>query len=140
MSMDGYVVSTLKKRVFIKAALATWGTFLLNTLGVWLSLYSIIWWYDMPMHFFGGIFVGLLVIVFFLRSRNFITANIAKSTFMVVGTVVLIGVAWELYEYVFNVSSAVDSLSDLFFDMAGAIQAVLIYLRQKKILTSRILA
>lgn len=143
--MENPVAESLRKRIFTRAALATLGTFALNSLGIWLSLYSIFWWYDMPMHFFGGLFTGLLVIVVFLRRQSFFEYSILKTSFIVLAAVLVIGVAWELYEHLFDIVAGrnqiiLDSISDIFFDLAGGLQAVFVYLRHKKILFSKILA
>ncbi len=127
----------LKKRIFLRAALATIGTFVFNTIGVWLGLYSIIWWYDMPLHFFGGLFTGLLVINFLLNYKKFVFYSTLKTLFAVLLFVLIIGLLWEGYEIFFETlidrrHIFIDSLSDIFFDLAGGLEACLIYFRHKK--------
>ncbi len=143
--MDTNTANLLRKRIFTRAALATVGTFILNTIGVWLSVYSILWWYDMPMHYFGGLFTALLVISFLLRYSFFQKASIQKVAWIVISITLLIGLVWEGYEVIFalmagNVHLVLDSISDLFFDMAGAVQAVFIYHRHLGILSKKSLA
>ncbi len=132
--MEISVLSSLRKRIFKRAALATFGTFALNTLGVWLSIYSIVWWYDMPMHFFGGLFTALLVIAFLLRYSWFQNASFTKISVYVISGVFIIGSLWEGYELavavmVGNKHIILDSISDIFFDLAGSLQALFIYFR-----------
>ena len=139
--MDSLAVNLLRKRILLRAGLATVGTFLFNTLGVWLSLYSMIWWYDMPMHFAGGLFTALLIFVFLLRFSKFANLGNLKSILIVLFLTLIIGLLWEGYEIVFDIIAGrkhifIDSLSDIFFDFAGGIQACFIYMRHKNKLTS----
>lgn len=143
--MNDDMVVILQKRIFGRAALVTIGTFVFNTLGVWLSLYSILWWYDMPLHFFGGLFIGLLSISLLLRFKSFITFSLLRSTLVIVGLVFVFGVSWELYEVIFDIIAGrpqvlLDSFSDICFDLAGGLQAMLIYFRHKRIVLSNNLA
>lgn len=129
-------VKKLRERIFVRAALATIGTFVLNTIGIWLSLYSVIWWYDMPLHFFGGLFTGLLVIWFLMKYSSFNKASYFKIVFWVLAISFVIGFVWEFYEIFFYKIgslnySMLDATSDLFFDLAGSIQALFIYFRHK---------
>jgi uncharacterized membrane protein YjdF len=131
-------IKNLKKRIFIRAALATIGTFVLNTIGIWLSLYSVIWWYDMPLHFFGGLFTGLLVIWFLMRYSKFTKASYLETVFWVLFISFIIGFVWEFYEIFFYKIGGqnyviMDAISDIFFDLAGAIQALFIYFRHKNL-------
>jgi len=133
-------IKKLRTRIFIRGALVTVGTFVLNTLGVWLSLYSIIWWYDMPMHFFGGLFTALLVIWFLIHYKKFVNLSLIKTCIIVLLITLIIGVVWEGYEFIFAIIGSqkyiiLDSTSDLCFDLAGAIQALFIYFRHKRALS-----
>lgn len=132
--MELSVHTDLRRRMFMRAALATFGTFFLNTVGSWLSLYSILWWYDMPMHFFGGLFTALLVIVFLLRYSWFQNASFSKIIITILAFTLVIALLWEGYELfvaiiVGNRHILLDSTSDIFFGLAGAVQALFIYFR-----------
>jgi hypothetical protein len=131
-------IRKLKNRIFVRAALATIGTFVLNTLGIWLSLYSVIWWYDMPLHFFGGLFTGLLVIWFLMRYPKFIKASYLQAVFWVLFISFIVGFVWEFYEIFFYKIGGqdyiiIDAISDICFDLAGTIQALFIYFRHKNL-------
>lgn len=137
--MDNNNLNLLQKRLFIRGALVLFGTFILNSIGVWLSLYGILWWYDMPMHFFGGLFTGLLVLSFLVKYKKTAYLPTFKIVLISLVLVFLIGFIWEGYEFIIDLifgrwQIIMDSLSDLFFDLAGGIQAVFIYLRHKKML------
>lgn len=88
----------------------------------------------MPMHFVGGVFVFLLIV--------YIMAKIKRSGFTVNKAIlltVLIGLLWELYEVsiekivkISELTSLLDSISDVFFDTAGALSALLLLSILKK--------
>ncbi len=97
-------------------------------------------WFDMPMHFLGGFWSALIFI--YLNSR-FNNADSQKLWFFVVLTlsfVSLVGVLWELSEYLWNAitlnanqyfidlaqaglaqNGLRDTLGDLLFDLIGGL-------------------
>jgi len=114
----------------------------LATIGSW---YWIVPWVDMPMHFAGGLWVALL---FFYLNEKYLKIN--GKTAVSLTTVsfgALIGVLWEFFEYIYSFlfpSSAMfilnmpinlykDTLSDLFFDIVGAMFFCALYLIVDKI-------
>lgn len=137
--MNPVQLKALRKRIFTRAGLSAFGTFILNTLGVWLSLYSLLWWYDIPMHFFGGLFTTLLIISFLLRFKKVINFPNYKFAIIVLVLIFIFGFVWEVYEFtvitmIFKRENIpMDSLSDLFFDVAGGIEALFIYMRHRRI-------
>ena len=86
----------------------------------------------MPMHFFGGAFIALMLLWLYFYSNIVVPKprTIQKIAVYAVLTVFLLGVAWELYEFSLDtfLSSRpqylLDSISDLFFDTAGASIAI----------------
>jgi len=117
-----------RKRLFKQLAILVFFIFILNFLAGKFYWYSEIWWFDMPMHFMGGLWLGLSFIWLF-SSKNIST----KSIVSVMLCVLVVGVAWELFELYFvnhiaeNPFNLLDTLSDLFFDLAGGSLA-LVYL------------
>lgn len=114
---------------------------IVNATANFFSWYSTIWWFDMPMHFLGGYFIGLLVLLLVLFS-NF-GNGIKKDTvyeyilFLLLG-VLSISILWEVFEVVMDTYTTklgfniLDTLSDLFFDTAGALLALRTLLFYKK--------
>ncbi|MBP6883669.1 MAG: hypothetical protein KBC06_00315 [Candidatus Pacebacteria bacterium] len=105
--------------------------FLLNTIASKFYWYSSIWWFDMPMHFMGGLFLGLLFIYLF-SSKDVAKTEVLKILFWVL----LFGIFWEFFELYFvnhiadNPFNLLDTSSDIFFDLAGGCVA-LVYLSNK---------
>ena len=89
----------------------------------------------MPMHFLGGLWIGL-VFIWLFWNRKFDLKLIFSILFMVF----LIGFLWEIFEIILNYYTtqipfnALDTLSDLYFDLAGGTFAVLYF--QKRIMVS----
>lgn len=96
--------------------------------------YYSIWYFDMPMHFLGGLWEGLFFIYVLSRKPTLLPS--LGLFFKVVGFVFFIGISWEFFEYYSNnyigqdPFNILDSLSDLFFDVSGGIVAY-IYLMKR---------
>jgi hypothetical protein len=91
-------------------------------------LYWVYWWFDIMMHFLGGISIGLFLYWFFYRSAIVSPPRMSFWAFIVGGTI-LIGVAWEIFEYVMHFtytsreSYVLDTSLDLLMDVLGACAA-----------------
>ena len=113
------------------------GIFLVNFLANKFYWYSTIWYFDMIMHFLGGLWIGLIFIYAFPPKDHSMSFILRTMLF-----VLFIGVSWELYEVLVNgvlakdVFNSLDTISDIFFDLAGGFLAVLYFLR-KIVLTSQ---
>ena len=102
---------------------------LINVPATLLYWYHLVWWFDMPMHFLGGVAVFYLAFLLWLPARKWVSAN--RFYFEVVITALLFGVLWEALELFLYVRFSypafhlTDSISDLFFDLAGVFFGVL---------------
>lgn len=107
----------------------------------------IIWWFDIPMHFFGGFWAAAVFINlgsrFKVQGSRFWVDLILTLSF-----VALIGVLWEFFEFIYgsfaskagmDVLSAEamkykginlyqDTIKDLFFDLLGGLAVAIISL------------
>ena len=105
-----------------------------NFIATMLHWYYFIWWFDMPMHFLGGVFTALIGMTFGFR---FIARTYHRdphhALFSVILLVLVVGVGWELYEVLMQSISgtkfvtAVDSVSDIFFDLAGGLATLVLF-------------
>lgn len=104
--------------------------FVMNFLANIFHWYYTIWFFDMIMHFLGGFWVGLLV--FYLRHAEFSGRTLV---WMLVGALA-VGIGWEIYEFFLDQTishksfNALDTFSDLCFDLAGAATVILYYGRK----------
>ena len=101
----------------------------LHLLGILYSLYYFFRPLDLIAHFLGGAWVSLMVLWFFYFS-GFVErrADIRELLFVVFSAVLVLGLAWEVFEIAIGVpleeGYVFDTLSDLFMDVAGAMVAV----------------
>ena len=126
------------KRVLLARMVAlVWVVFFLNFVAVKLFLYSLVWWFDMPMHFLGGMFLAILSVWLCLRSA--LSAEIRKHGYflLIIGfSVLCIGIFWELFELGTNIFITFDRInirdtaSDLFFDLSGGMIGIAYALRK----------
>lgn len=112
--------------------------FFFNLFATYFHLYFFIWWLDIPVHIFGGLWVGLLSLVLYYHSDYvphkehsvLLTIAIALSSALV------IGLMWEIYEFVVdrameaNEMQLGDALKDLCDDLLGGIIAAVIFIRK----------
>ncbi len=102
---------------------------IINFIAMKAMWYYIFWYFDMPMHFLGGVVVMLLVGYIFYRAISRYSM-LPVSAIML--AVLIIGVGWEVFEYLVNnvyagqVWNKLDTVSDICFDMAGGIMGLFI--------------
>lgn len=132
----------ISKRKLIKAALIlVLAIGIINFVASYFHWYWSIWWFDMPVHFLGGVFVGMLSI--YLLYKKISVWKIGKQDLRIlmmvlVGTFVF-GFLWEIFEFFVqgssngNLANVVDSVSDICFDLAGGIFAFLMYVQNSDI-------
>jgi len=109
-----------------------------------IALYSWYPYYDVPMHFGGGVAMAVLALA--LWDNNVINVNLVSKkkwpqlvfyTLCVLGFVALVGIGWEWGEFLLDQlatvrqqwglaqTSVADTLADLFFDLLGAMCVIL---------------
>ncbi len=89
-------------------------------------------WFDMPMHFVGGMWLAGVAIWWRFFSGKFPDARIELPNFLAwgVGAAFLVGLAWEAYESVVAIltkgyiNAMPDTLSDLVLDILGGLVVV----------------
>lgn len=91
-------------------------------------------WFDILMHFLGGLFIGLSALWFFFESGYVTAKKHTRAVFIIAGSAtLLIGVSWEIFEVVAGVpiedNYALDTAIDLFMDMLGSLVAAYAYAR-----------
>ena len=94
--------------------------YLLNLKFFWDSL---LWYFDMGVHFLSGLWVGMFFL-YVLSTKNPILLSL-KSFLKITLLVLIIGILWELFQYIMNIISTtpfdpVDSTSDVIFDLLGS--------------------
>ncbi len=138
----------IRLKLLRRLAISVISLAVINEFAVFLHWYSLVWWFDMPMHFLGGLSVCYFSAMVWLNcfegktvARIFWNKNVlgfpfraklsnARFLFDAVLTTLLIGVLWEGLEFYLFMQYGnppfimLDSFSDIFFDIAGALFAV----------------
>jgi hypothetical protein len=97
--------------------------FIANTLAMKFYWYYSIWWFDMPMHFFGGFWLSWTAVWLLLKLK------LKPGLIKVMIWVLMIGAGWEIFEILaHNVPlgepiNYLDIFSDICFDLAGGLAA-----------------
>lgn len=82
-------------------------------------------WLDTPVHFVGGLWLALAFV--WLSS---VFGRQIRTILPLIFIVLVVGVGWEVYEYIFEISYSsyyiFDTSKDLLMDVFGAIAAFLI--------------
>jgi hypothetical protein len=91
-------------------------------------------WFDIMMHFLGGLFVALSALWFFFESGYIHLHKSIKNVVLVaVGSIILIGVSWEVFELLAGVpienNFALDTTIDAIMDGLGAALAAFIFIK-----------
>jgi len=107
-------------------------------------LYWTFWWFDILMHFLGGLWVGLFGLWFVYVSGYVVGTwkSRVRPFWVALGSVVLIGLLWEVYEYANHLIFSVpflpqypaDTLLDMVMDGVGAVFGWLLYRRFRPLL------
>jgi len=136
---------TLKKAITIIAIVLGF-----HALGLIFSLYEIFGWYDIPMHIGGGFAMGALGLAIWLEGVEEVKF---KGWFqkhlkwwlvpgIVLGFVSLIGILWELHEFVLDVIFPLvidelkrqpdmsDTMMDFTMDLVGGILSLVAFWRK----------
>lgn len=120
-----------RKRLFKTLTYLIFFILIVNFLANTFYWYYSIWYFDMPMHFLGGFWVGLAIFYFFPFPDKSI-----GPVFKILLLIFFIGIGWEVFELFFNnylaqiPFNALDTASDIFFDLTGGLCAIL-YLWKK---------
>lgn len=115
---------------------------LVNGVALYYSLYFYIFWLDIPMHFFGGFWLGLAALWLYFLSGRFKIASEQHRTPVYVVTLSLLsalvfGGLWEGYELSLDVFIRIaevydiqDTGADIFMDLLGALVAAWLFIRK----------
>lgn len=111
-------------------------------LGEFSQFYEKVWWWDLMLHSFSALVMGLIgflmIYVFYMTNKIRISpVYVAIITFSLAVTV---GLLWEVFEFLMDYffgtsmqkSGLVDTMTDLIVDMAGALLAAILGYRYVK--------
>jgi hypothetical protein len=91
--------------------------------GITYDLYWALWWYDLLVHFLGGMWVAL----FFVWIVQWLGMSVTRTSAMFligIGATIVVGFAWEMFELATGMVEIAywrDTLIDLVMDVSGAL-------------------
>lgn len=117
-------------RTLIGLLILAGAIFILNEVAVERYLYWYFWWYDIMMHFLGGVVIGGIAV--WMQLRLLPAASSRTTMITVLASIALVGIGWEIFEYVIDPTYAeqpgivFDTALDLVMDTIGALIAALV--------------
>ncbi|MFH1402562.1 MAG: hypothetical protein ABIG87_02985 [Patescibacteria group bacterium] len=121
-----------KKTFLIILLVLIYAIFILDLFATRYSLYFRFWWFDIMMHFLGGFWIATASYYFFYFSdfqfRLWLSAfkkltEKYSALALTLASIILVGVCWELFEYVIGAvpktGYALDTGLDLVMDLIG---------------------
>lgn len=92
-----------------------------------------LWWYDLLLHFLGGMWVAIAAKKFLIKPINWIGW---RGPIFIIALVALVGVTWEIYEFTIDElffeeralwraqDGNTDTMTDLMMDLLGSMVVV----------------
>lgn len=121
----------LWNRYFIPFFLVLSGVGFFHWIGTTELYYVSIFWYDIPMHFFGGVWVALAALwVSEMPFAGCVKAHVSMPS--ILACVLAVGLAWEAYEVIFSIADIheagylFDTSLDLVMDTLGGLSVAFI--------------
>jgi hypothetical protein len=121
------------RKVMGSAAAAAILMLILELIASKLTLYYVWPWFDIFMHTLGGMTVALALIAAVEGYTNWMPRSLSAKAMFVSGGVILVGLLWELFEYLLdrwlgvNLQPSIpDTIADLLFDTVGALVVVVV--------------
>ncbi len=135
------LISMIQKQLLVWLSILLYIITFLHLLALYFFWYWSIWWYDIPMHFFGGLWVGGMAFLVYryvpafsrFRGKHRLYAYVVPFI-----AVLAVGGLWEVFEFGLDTfitleqNDVLDTISDIGMDTAGALLAIL-YAKMKRI-------
>lgn len=125
----GILLYMLSRRLLRTLFILIWALAAVHVAATYFYWYWIYRWIDIPMHFLGGVWVGLAALWFWYHSGHIDSKRISMRPLVFVLLAGLgIGLLWEMYEYVLwyiteeslPSNYVADSILDIIMDVLGA--------------------
>lgn len=127
----------MNKKLLLYACVLVLFIWLVNTMANTFYWYSAMWWFDIPMHILGGVFLGLTAGALFFKAL--LPLRLREQLVTILLFVFIFGLGWEAFEYLVQsitggsiLASISDSIKDMIMDLLGGIIASYFVLRRVK--------
>lgn len=127
----------MHKKLLLSACFLVLFIWLVNTSANYFYWYSAMWWFDIPMHIMGGMFLSLFGGALFFRKLRDLSNKEALVTILLFA--LIIGLGWEVFEYIVQtiikgqqLANIPDSIKDMVMDLLGGLFTSFFVLRSIK--------
>jgi hypothetical protein len=125
----------MNKKLLRTACIVVFFVWLVNALANQFYWYSAMWWFDIPMHIMGGMFLGFGAGAIFFNRLVKLSRHDGVVTILLF--VLALGIGWEFFEYIVQalikggpqLANIPDSIKDVFMDIVGGSIATFFVLR-----------
>jgi hypothetical protein len=148
--MASAILIPMNIRKYMSAFLVLVIVALLHFSAMYTNWYLLYWWFDVLMHFLGGLWVGLSTIWLFYDS-GFFSHNFSNNSrfsfeksrhtlaLITFASLLAVGLGWELFEYSLGLTYIgpwetypMDTITDIAMDLLGAYVGLLWYWMRNK--------
>lgn len=111
----------------------------LHTLAYIFFWYWTLWWFDILMHFLGGLWVAVTSLWFFYLSGYVRKPKVDFKTCLLItlGSILVIGALWEVFELSVGAyretNHVLDTAIDLIMDVIGSILGLFLFIKARPI-------
>ena len=126
-----------RQKSFALLALLLYIILSLHLLALYFYWYWVFWWYDILLHFLGGLWLGGTALWFLRYVKNEKHSTVATIYFFPLLITIIVGLSWELFEFsldtfiIFQTNDIIDTMSDLGMDIVGSLVASLLFIDNK---------
>lgn len=108
----------MKNKFVVPALLATVLLVTLHTVAIKHTLYWSYPWFDLLVHFTGGVALASLVLLFLINNKPVLVEKDSKVYGITIIATLLLATAWEIFEYKAGITFASNNYAaDTFFDI-----------------------
>lgn len=122
----------MPKKLFIQAFVLLCLIAISHIVAIKLYVYWTVWWFDIILHFLGGVCVSMGAISVWQYVFNNKYLSKKRTLFVGIFSVVVIGILWEVFELHFDLTLLsdgneywFDTISDLILDITGGIMGAM---------------
>lgn len=122
---------TIQKKAVTMSVIIIWCILLLQGAASLWSLYWVLPWFDMLMHFLGGAWLALTFFALISKKIEFVVTHTFLMFVVMIGGTLFFGFLWEVMEFFIDLVLGTnffqpdlpDTMSDLTFDLLGGLVA-----------------
>lgn len=132
----------LNNNSLLKISAAPVAVLILHIIAIFTGWYELFWWFDIPLHFLGGVAVaisGYFLLADYVEQGTLTTTSLPLHILILISFVSLAAVSWELLEFaidrytetIVHQPSLLDTMKDLAMGLSGGALTAIILMFKK---------